>query len=134
MTAAGLSGSAPIACGGGSISDLFSERDRASAMAVYSLGPLIGVSSTRHSNYSTLDLLIVFRTCRWTGRRWLHRSDDWGKIYLYCHSKFVRPYYRQTIPYPCLFRFLRARRPHRYSIAERNVCPYHPPQTSATIG
>ncbi|KAF8887590.1 multidrug resistance protein 4 [Infundibulicybe gibba] len=38
----GLSGSAPIACGGGSIGDLFSERDRASAMAVYSLGPLIG--------------------------------------------------------------------------------------------
>ncbi|KAG6831201.1 hypothetical protein H0H87_005917 [Tephrocybe sp. NHM501043] len=39
---AGFSGSAPIACGGGSIGDLFSERDRASAMAVYSLGPLIG--------------------------------------------------------------------------------------------
>ncbi|KDQ31851.1 hypothetical protein PLEOSDRAFT_48881 [Pleurotus ostreatus PC15] len=38
----GLSGSAPIAIGGGSIGDLFSERDRASAMAVYSLGPLIG--------------------------------------------------------------------------------------------
>jgi len=114
---AGLSGSAPIACGGGSISDLFSERDRASAMAVYSLGPLIGVSSTRHSNHPGLDLLIIFRTCRWTGRRWLHRSDDWGRIYLYCHSKF-----------------LRARRPHRHSIAERNVCPCHPPQASATIG
>ncbi|KAF5390887.1 hypothetical protein D9757_004505 [Collybiopsis confluens] len=38
----GLSGSAPIACGGGSIGDLFSERERASAMAIYSLGPLIG--------------------------------------------------------------------------------------------
>ncbi|KAF8800563.1 multidrug resistance protein 4 [Phlegmacium glaucopus] len=38
----GLSGSAPIAVGGGSIGDLFSERDRASAMALYSLGPLIG--------------------------------------------------------------------------------------------
>ncbi|KAJ6615652.1 multidrug resistance protein 4 [Mycena sp. CBHHK59/15] len=38
----GFTGSAPIACGGGVISDLFSERDRASAMAVYSLGPLIG--------------------------------------------------------------------------------------------
>ncbi|GLB42015.1 putative multidrug resistance protein 4 [Lyophyllum shimeji] len=34
---AGLSGSAPVACGGGSIGDLFSERDRASAMAVLSL-------------------------------------------------------------------------------------------------
>ncbi|KAG6916740.1 hypothetical protein DXG01_005560 [Tephrocybe rancida] len=39
---AGFSGSAPIACGGGIIGDLFSDRDRASAMAVYSLGPLIG--------------------------------------------------------------------------------------------
>ncbi|KIK56610.1 hypothetical protein GYMLUDRAFT_75996 [Collybiopsis luxurians FD-317 M1] len=38
----GFSGSAPIACGGGSIGDLFSERERASAMAIYSLGPLIG--------------------------------------------------------------------------------------------
>ncbi|KAG2042964.1 multidrug resistance protein 4 [Suillus americanus] len=39
---AGLAGSAPIACGGGVMSDLFSERDRASAVALYSIGPLIG--------------------------------------------------------------------------------------------
>ncbi|KAG6916739.1 hypothetical protein DXG01_005559 [Tephrocybe rancida] len=39
---AGFSGSAPVSCGGGSMGDLFSERERASAMAVYSLGPLIG--------------------------------------------------------------------------------------------
>ncbi|KAG1820299.1 multidrug resistance protein 4 [Suillus subaureus] len=39
---AGLVGSAPIACGGGVVSDLFAERDRASAMALYSIGPLIG--------------------------------------------------------------------------------------------
>ncbi|KAH7916329.1 major facilitator superfamily domain-containing protein [Hygrophoropsis aurantiaca] len=38
----GFAGSAPIACGGGVIGDLFSERDRASAMALYSIGPLIG--------------------------------------------------------------------------------------------
>ncbi|KAJ7666150.1 multidrug resistance protein 4 [Mycena polygramma] len=37
----GFSGSAPVACGGAVISDLFSERERASAMAVYSLGPLV---------------------------------------------------------------------------------------------
>ncbi|KAJ7927618.1 multidrug resistance protein 4 [Mycena leptocephala] len=52
---AGLAGSAPIACGGGCIrmcpfpygehGDLFSERDRASAMAIYTLGPLIGPPS-----------------------------------------------------------------------------------------
>ncbi|KAF9222102.1 MFS general substrate transporter [Gyrodon lividus] len=39
---AGFAGSAPIACGGGCIGDLFSENERASAMALYSLGPLIG--------------------------------------------------------------------------------------------
>ncbi|KAG0709503.1 multidrug resistance protein 4 [Suillus ampliporus] len=39
---AGLAGCAPIACGGGVISDLFEERERASAMALYSIGPLIG--------------------------------------------------------------------------------------------
>ncbi|KAF4618567.1 hypothetical protein D9613_010177 [Agrocybe pediades] len=39
---AGFSGSAPIAIGGGSVSDLFAPRDRASAMALYSLGPLLG--------------------------------------------------------------------------------------------
>ncbi|KAI0775982.1 multidrug resistance protein 4 [Trametes elegans] len=38
----GFVGSAPIACGGGTISDLFSEKERASAMAIYSLGPLLG--------------------------------------------------------------------------------------------
>jgi MFS family permease len=39
---AGFVGSTPIACGGGVVSDLFSERDRASAMALYFIGPLIG--------------------------------------------------------------------------------------------
>jgi len=38
----GWVGSAPIACGGGVVSDLFSDRDRAMSMAIYSLGPLIG--------------------------------------------------------------------------------------------
>ncbi|KAJ7817769.1 major facilitator superfamily domain-containing protein, partial [Mycena olivaceomarginata] len=40
----GLSGSAPIACGGGVITDLFSERDRGAAMAIYSplIGPVVG--------------------------------------------------------------------------------------------
>ncbi|KAF8815165.1 MFS general substrate transporter [Phlegmacium glaucopus] len=39
---AGFSGSAPIAIGGGSVSDLFAEKDRASAMALYTVGPLFG--------------------------------------------------------------------------------------------
>jgi len=51
---AGLSGGAPIAVGGGLVGDLFSERDRASAMALYTLGPLIGTqinsSLTEFSN------------------------------------------------------------------------------------
>ena len=40
---AGSTGAAPLAIGGGSIGDLFSERDRALAMAVYVIGPLIGM-------------------------------------------------------------------------------------------
>ncbi|KAI9000887.1 multidrug resistance protein 4 [Trametes punicea] len=39
---AGFVGSAPVACGGGIVSDLFSEKERASAMSLYTLGPLIG--------------------------------------------------------------------------------------------
>jgi hypothetical protein len=39
---AGVAGSSPVAIGGGCIGDLFAEQGRASAMAVYNLGPLIG--------------------------------------------------------------------------------------------
>ncbi|KAG1770100.1 multidrug resistance protein 4 [Suillus occidentalis] len=39
---AGLAGSAPTACGSGVISDLFLERERASAMVLYSIGLMIG--------------------------------------------------------------------------------------------
>lgn len=39
---AGISGAAPIALGPGSISDMFAEKDRASAMAIYTMGPLAG--------------------------------------------------------------------------------------------
>ena len=42
LAAAGLSGGTPVAVANGSVGDLFSEGDRASAMALYSLGPLIG--------------------------------------------------------------------------------------------
>ncbi|KAG1850207.1 major facilitator superfamily domain-containing protein [Suillus subalutaceus] len=38
---AGLAGGAPVGCGGGVVSDLFSERDRAAGMALYNIGPLI---------------------------------------------------------------------------------------------
>ncbi|TDL29703.1 multidrug resistance protein 4 [Rickenella mellea] len=40
----GIGGSAPVTIGAGSISDLWNERERASAMALYSLGPLLGPS------------------------------------------------------------------------------------------
>ncbi|KAG2361263.1 multidrug resistance protein 4 [Suillus spraguei] len=39
---AGFVGSVPVGCGGGVVSDLFSEYDRAPAMALYYVGPLIG--------------------------------------------------------------------------------------------
>lgn len=39
---AGWTGATPLAIGGGTVGDLFSERERAGAMALYTLGPLIG--------------------------------------------------------------------------------------------
>ncbi|TCD69329.1 hypothetical protein EIP91_008085 [Steccherinum ochraceum] len=41
-TTGGLIGLRLLSIGGGTVSDLFSDRDRANAMAVYSLGPLLG--------------------------------------------------------------------------------------------
>ncbi|KAH9478196.1 Efflux pump radE [Psilocybe cubensis] len=38
----GLSGGAPIAIGGGTVSDLFAPRERAVAMGMFNLGPLLG--------------------------------------------------------------------------------------------
>ncbi|KAK1220544.1 hypothetical protein PQX77_016684 [Marasmius sp. AFHP31] len=40
----GFSGAAPIAIGGGSVGDLFAERERALAMSLYTLGPLFAPS------------------------------------------------------------------------------------------
>lgn len=42
--AAGFAGGTPLAIGGGVIADLYAERDRASAMALYTMGPLMGES------------------------------------------------------------------------------------------
>jgi len=38
----GIFGATPLALGAGSVADLFAEEDRASAMAMYTLGPLLG--------------------------------------------------------------------------------------------
>ncbi|KAG7098298.1 hypothetical protein E1B28_000260 [Marasmius oreades] len=38
----GFSGGAPFAIGGGSVGDMFAPHERASAMAIYNLGPLLG--------------------------------------------------------------------------------------------
>ncbi|KAG1850204.1 multidrug resistance protein 4 [Suillus subalutaceus] len=43
---AGLAGGAPVGCGGGGVSDLFSEHDRAAGMALYNVGPLIVLASS----------------------------------------------------------------------------------------
>lgn len=39
---AGIAGSCPITIGGGSVSDVFSQKERGGAMALFALGPLIG--------------------------------------------------------------------------------------------
>ncbi|KAG1767477.1 hypothetical protein EV702DRAFT_1146773 [Suillus placidus] len=48
MGFAGFAGSALIACGIGVISDLFSEPDRAAAMALYNVGPLLDPFHSLH--------------------------------------------------------------------------------------
>jgi len=39
---AGLGGGAPVAIGGACIGDLFAPAERATAMSIYTLGPLLG--------------------------------------------------------------------------------------------
>lgn len=58
---AGSTGAAPLAIGGGSIGDLFSERDRAQAMAVYVMGPLIGMIhySGHMNNFMNVSLQVL---------------------------------------------------------------------------
>jgi hypothetical protein len=59
LASAGLSGSAPIAIGGGSVSDIFAEQDRASAMALYTLGPLLGEFSVALISDWNIDQVMV---------------------------------------------------------------------------
>ena len=85
MIPAGFSGSAPIAIGGGSVSDLFSERDRASAMALYCLGPLLGDSfdsATAHSSLSDNP-----RSRNWPSGRWIHHSNYRHQMGVHRHRK-----------------------------------------------
>lgn len=84
---AGFSGSAPIACGGGSISDLFSERDRASAMAAFSLGPLIGEFTVSNTPGLTVDDTVV-RACRRSHCWRFYRSDGRREVGLYRHRRY----------------------------------------------
>lgn len=86
---AGLSGSAPIACGGGSVSDLFSERDRASAMAVYSLGPLIGMSPCPTPWVRLHEIFINRTRCGTHSWRFYFRVNR-DEIYLRRYSRLLR--------------------------------------------
>ena len=43
MWSAGFWGSAPVAIGGGTIGDVFDASERASAMALFTMGPLFGM-------------------------------------------------------------------------------------------
>lgn len=82
---AGWAGSAPIACGQGSIGDLFSERDRASAMALFTLGPLLGDQKTLINR-----LYILTFYCRSRHRsycRGVHRADGRHQVGFYHNFK-----------------------------------------------
>lgn len=84
MFLAGFSGSAPVACGGGSVGDLFAEKDRALAMALYSLGPLIGALASRKEGARTDTY--IHRPYRWTGGWRLHCAGNRNQVGLhrYC--------------------------------------------------
>ncbi|KAH8830731.1 MFS general substrate transporter [Flagelloscypha sp. PMI_526] len=56
----GLAGGAPISIGGGSVADLFSEKDRAAALSVYTLGPLVGPVVFSHLLAQTIGPKYVF--------------------------------------------------------------------------
>ncbi|KAF9004015.1 major facilitator superfamily domain-containing protein [Cyathus striatus] len=62
----GFAGAAPIAIGGGSVSDLFSERERAGAMAAFTIGPLIGgfIAETIGVKYV---FIVISGTCAFAG-------------------------------------------------------------------
>jgi hypothetical protein len=109
-----LSGSAPVACGGAVIGDLFAERERASAMAVYTLGCVHIISTfffmhidywqsahrtrfvySRFALHPTLSIVIVVgpiaggKECIICIQTYLlyirlHRADDWGSIRIFC--------------------------------------------------
>lgn len=42
LALAGIGGSTPVAVGGSCISDVFTGRERGTAMGVYTIGPLLG--------------------------------------------------------------------------------------------
>ncbi|KAG2361256.1 major facilitator superfamily domain-containing protein [Suillus spraguei] len=77
---AGFVGSAPVACGGGVVSDIFSESDRASAMAVYFVGPLIGPVSAPSWEASSQILGFLLMRESYAPVIWLRREQRYPDL------------------------------------------------------
>ncbi|KAF7325718.1 hypothetical protein MKEN_00422100 [Mycena kentingensis (nom. inval.)] len=116
---AGLSGSAPVSCGGAVVSDLFDERERASAMALYSLGPLLGpvvgpiaggfIAQTVGVQYVYFALAGITSLVGLIGLPFLQRASRFSAIVTrnlsgklsFLWSNFSRPVYLLTHSFIC---------------------------------
>ena len=54
---AGIAGSAAVTMGGGTVADLFIPQQRGRAMAIWSMGPLIGPVAVGHKTFMVLHVL-----------------------------------------------------------------------------
>jgi len=128
---AGLSSSAPIACGGGSVSDLFSERDRASAMALYSLGPLIGMYTVQRDNLERFNIFIVGPVVGPVAGGFIAQTIGVKWVFIIIASKIST--LGQLI---CILRLpsqLWCRRSNRYSSSAGNLRASHSPTACSKV-
>jgi hypothetical protein len=72
----------------GSLSDVFAEKDRASAMALLSVGPLIG----QYSSYGLTPSrsLICFRSCHWSHSRRICSRENRSQVDFHNHFYCLR--------------------------------------------
>ena len=71
----GLGGSAPLAIGGGILSDCFRPDERGKSIAIYSVAPLLGPAVGEPPTLLhpvEISLIRMLRSCRW----WVHRRNS----------------------------------------------------------
>jgi len=61
---AGCGGSAPLTIGGGTIADVIPQEKRGAVMALYAMGPLIGMQLLPAFDFLLDQAILTLRTCR----------------------------------------------------------------------